>query len=320
MLLSRVAECLYWGGRYLERAEATARLVKVHTELYLDLPAAANLGWAPLLAVTGSWEGFHTAHPAAHEEDVITFLAIDADNAGSITASIAQARHDLRTTQAMLPAPAWHGLNQLHLWAMDTRDKAVDRRTRTMWMNEVIERCQLLSGLITGTMSHDDCYSFLEVGRLLERADMTTRVLDVQAGILLRQPDDGAEPYADVTWMSVLRALAAGQAYRRTAAMGAPGPQALRFLLRDARFPRSVEHCLIGLSRALLELPRSDAPMAECAHLQTALEDTDVARLTTEELHGFVDRLQLGIASLHDQVSETYFHPAPADSSVLAAT
>jgi uncharacterized alpha-E superfamily protein len=187
-------------------------------------------------------------------------------------------------------------------------------------MNEVIERCQLLAGLITGTMNHDDCYSFLEVGRLLERADMTTRVLDVQAGILLRQIGDGSEPYADVTWMSVLRALAAGQMFRRASAMGAPGPRALRFLLKDARFPRSVEHCLIGLSRALLELPRSEAPMAECAHLQTALEDTDAAGLSSAGLHAFVDRLQLGIAALHDEVSETYFHPAPADSSVLAVT
>src|SRR4029077_1485204 len=127
------------------------------------------------------------------------------DNAGSIVASIAQARHDLRTTRAMLPSSAWHVLNQLHLWAMDTRADSVDRRTRATWMGEVIARCQLLCGLVSGTMSHDECYSFLEVGRLVERADMTTRVLDVQAGILMRQLGEDADPYADVTWMSVLR-------------------------------------------------------------------------------------------------------------------
>ncbi|MBV9664893.1 MAG: alpha-E domain-containing protein, partial [Actinobacteria bacterium] len=298
MLLSRVAECLYWGGRYLERAEATARLIKVHTELYLDLPRSANLGWSPLLAVTGSWEGFRTGHAAADEDEVISFLTVNANNPGSIIASIAQARHDLRTTQAMLPAAAWHVLNEMHLWAMDTRDNAVHRRTRMTWMDEVIARCHHLSGLVTGTMSHDDCYSFLEVGRLLERADMTTRVLDVQAGILLQQLGEGSEPYGDVTWMSALRALAAGQMFRRASAMGAPGPQALRFLLKDPAFPRSVEHCLIGLSRALLELPHSEEPMAGCARLQTALEDTDVASLTGSGLHRFVDRLQLGIAEL----------------------
>jgi uncharacterized alpha-E superfamily protein len=319
MLLSRVAECLYWGGRYLERAEAMARLIKVHTELYLDLPLSANVGWSPLLAVTGTSDGFRGGLRAAEEEDVIYFLAADANNPGSIIASIAQARRDLRPTQAMLPAHAWHVLNQLHTSSVDSAEDAVDRRTRLVWMDEVMERCQLLVGLMTGTMSHDDCYSFLEVGRLLERADMTTRVLDVQAGILLRQLGEGAEPYADVTWMSVLRALAAAQSFRRASAIGAPGPEALRFLLKDPRFPRSVEHCLIGLSRALIELPRSERPMAGCARLQTALEDVDLATLVAIGLHDFVDLLQLGIAELHDQLCETYFR-APANSSVLAAT
>jgi uncharacterized alpha-E superfamily protein len=320
MLLSRVAESVYWGGRYLERAEATARLVRVHTELYLDLPKSANVGWAPLLAVTGSWDGFRTSHPDAGEEDVISFLAADADNPGSIIAAIARARDNLRTTRAMLPPRAWHVLNGLHLWAMDTRTDSVDRRTRVAWMDEAIAQCQLLWGVVTGTMNHDECFSFLEVGRLVERADMTTRVLDVQAGILMRQLGDGAEPYADVTWMSVLRSLAAAQMFRRTASVGAPGPDALRFLLKDPRFPRSVEHCLIGLSRALLELPHADEPMSGCARLQTQLEDVDVADLTAATLHAFVDRLQEGIAEIHDLVSETYFRTAPTGSAVLAMT
>ncbi len=320
MLLSRVAESVYWGGRYLERAEATARLVKVHTELYLDLPKSANVGWSPLLAVTGSWDGFRTSHPDAGEEDVISFLAADADNPGSIMAAIARARDNLRTTRAMLPPTAWQVLNGLHLWAMETRTASVDRRTRVAWMDEAIAQCQLLSGVVTGTMNHDECFSFLEVGRLVERADMTTRVLDVQAGILMRQLGDGAEPYADVTWMSVLRSLAAAQMFRRTASVGAPGPEALRFLLKDPRFPRSVEHCLIGLSRALLELPHADEPMSGCARLQTQLEDVDVAELTAATLHAFVDRLQEGIAEVHDLVSETYFRTAPAGSAVLAMT
>jgi len=320
MLLSRVAECVYWGGRYLERAEATARLIKVHTELYLDLPKSANVGWAPLLAVTGSGEGFRGAHPDAKEEDVVTFLGVDGDNPGSIVASLAQARQNFRMTRAMLPTRAWETLNELFLWATDTSAGAVDRRTRLAWMDEVISRCQLLSGLVAGTTSHGECYSFLEIGRLVERADMTTRVLDVQAGILIRQPGEDLEPYADVTWMSVLRSLAAGQMFRRTGPVGASGPEALRFLLKDPRFPRSVEHCLTGASRALLELPRSEEPMAACARLQTALEDVAVSELSGEVLHGFVDDLQEGIASIHDLVSTIYFRTAPLDSTVLAAT
>ena len=320
MLLSRVAEAVYWGGRYLERAEATARLVKVHTELFLDLPKSANVGWTPLLAVTGSGDGFNSAHADANEEDVVAFLSVDGENRGSIVASLAQARQDLRATRAMLPGPAWETLNKLYLWSIDTSPSAVHRRTRLAWMDEVICRCQLLVGMVAGTMSHDDCYSFLEIGRMLERADMTTRVLDVQAGILVRQPDEDLGPYADVTWMSVLHSLAAGQMFRRTGAVGASGPDTLRFLLKEPRFPRSVEHCLTGASRALLELPRSEEPMAACAKVQTALEDADISQLSGGALHEFVDGIQAGIAGVHDLVSATYFRAAPRGSRVHVAT
>ena len=127
MLLSRVAESVYWAGRYLERAEATARLVHVHTELFLDLPKAAGVGWTPLLAVTGSGQAFRHRHTGASEEEVVDFLAISAEHQGSILASVAQAHANLRVTQAVLPSEAWGVLNQLHSWVAQTRHEAVDR-------------------------------------------------------------------------------------------------------------------------------------------------------------------------------------------------
>ncbi|HTD50602.1 MAG TPA: alpha-E domain-containing protein, partial [Acidimicrobiia bacterium] len=271
MLLSRVAESVYWAGRYLERAEATARLVHVHTELFLDLPKAAGIGWTPLLALTGSGETFRDRHHELSEEQVVDFLATGAEHEGAIVASIARAHSNLRVTQAILPIEAWEVLNELHLWADQTRHHAVDRRTRLAWTNHLIRQCQLFSGLLAGTMSHDDAYAFLEIGRGLERADMTTRILDVQAGILLGQRD-GATAYADLTWMGVLRSLSAHQMFRRTVGSSVSGPAALRFLLRDQQLPRSVERCLIEISRALLELSRHHQPMAACAAIQQLLE------------------------------------------------
>ncbi len=321
MLLSRVAESVYWAGRYLERAEATARLVHVHTELFLDLPKAAGVGWTPLLAVTGSGEVFRHRHTEASEEHVVGFLAIDAEHQGSIVASIAQARANLRVTQAILPSEAWEVLNQLHSWAAQTRHQAVDRRTRLGWTAQLIRQCQLLSGLLEGTMSHDDTYAFLEIGRAIERADMTTRVLDVQAGILVGQRD-GATPYADLTWMGVLRSLSAHQMFRRTAGSTVSGPTALRFLLRDPQFPRSVERCLIEISRALLELCRHHDPMAACAEVQQLLERPELDSLGVDgpspaALHAYADRLQQGLGGLHDLLVATYFQMEPSPSTVL---
>ena len=325
MLLSRVAEAVYWSGRYLERTEATARLVKVHTELFLDLPRAAGLTWSPLLAVTGSKASFDEHYDEVTEENIIRFLTVDANGQDSILASLTAARNNFRVTRNVLPAAAWEQLNQLYLWMAQSRGQAVDRRTRLAWMDRVIRDCQLMRGLLAGTMSHDAAYSFLEVGSLLERADMTSRVLDVQAGVLTSGNGNVGEPpgastYGDVTWMAVLRSLSAQQMFRRTVRTGISGSEALRFLLRDAQFPRSVEHCLTGVSRALMELPRYELAMAGCAHVQQLLEDADVSALVSEGLHEYVDALQVGIASLHDALTETYFVPATTSDGAMLAS
>jgi len=314
MLLSRVAESVYWAGRYLERAEATARLVTVHTELFLDLPKDAGLTWSPLLAVTGSAESFEELHRESNEDTVVAFLTSELDNPGSVVSSIASARENLRITRALLPKQSWEILNEMYLTALSARADAVHRRTRPQWTEYVMRGCQTLCGSLDSNMSHDDVYSFLEIGRFIERADMTTRVLDVQAGILM----DGTRalaPYADITWMSVLRTLSALQMYLRTAGCGVSGPDALNFLMHDAQFPRSVERCLTEITRALLELPRYDEPMHSCAEMQRVLETSPVKHLADDGgLHDFVDQLQLCLADLHDVLTTTYFRLVPTAS------
>jgi uncharacterized alpha-E superfamily protein len=306
MLLSRVAESAYWAGRYLERAEDIARLARVHTELYLDLPKAAGLGWFPLLAVTGSAADYRTHHREATEEEVIGFLATDPDNPGSIVASLARARANMRVARSVFPGETWHAVNDFHRWAVDASDEAVGRRTRVRWMEAVVHRCQLLAGQMEGVMSHDQAYAFLEVGRFLERTDMTSRVLDVQAEVLLGVGDI-VGPYTDLTWMSVLRSLNAHHTYRRSRGGAVSGAEALGFLLKDGQCPRSVEHCLIALARSLLELPRCQEAMAVCAELQTRLEAEDVTELAAAGLHDWVEHLQAGIGDLHDMLAATYF-------------
>jgi uncharacterized alpha-E superfamily protein len=307
MLLSRVAEGVYWVGRYAERAEATARLVKVHTELFLDLPKSAGVGWSPLLAVTGSSDAFSSHYQDVTEENVVGFLTVDADNPSSVIASLARARANLRVTRTVLPRSAWEVLNGLFVWAVDTSPQAVDRRTRMAWMDHIVRQCQLFAGSLAGTMCHDESYSFLEIGRFIDRADMTTRVLDIQAEILVGQRADAIRPYADITWMNVLHSLSARQMFLQNGQSGTPGPDALRFLLKDPRFPRSVEHCLTAVSRCLLELPGHNEPMAGCAALQSQLEDVDVSELAEAGLHDFADRLQHGLNRLHALLNETYF-------------
>jgi uncharacterized alpha-E superfamily protein len=321
MLLSRAAEAVYWTGRYLERAESTARIIKVHTELFLDLPKAAGVGWSPLLGITGSIDGFerlYTTADRATEEDVVCFLAADSRNPGSIVSSLAQARANIRATRPIFPRELWEGLNQLYLLTVETCDDAVPRRSRLSWLETLLGDCQRLTGTMAGAMSHDDAYSFMRIGRHIERADMTARVLEVRAGVLTGVGDE-LLPYADVTWMSVLKSLCAYQMYRRQVQSRVRGADALRFLLQDPQFPRSVEHCLIEITHCLQELPRHEAALASCADAKALVADARVKTLAWDGLTDYTDELQVRLDELHTVMSDLYFR-ADHTTQVMLAT
>jgi uncharacterized alpha-E superfamily protein len=318
MLLSRVAEAVYWTGRYLERAEGTARLVQVHTELFVDLPRSAGVNWSPLLVVTGSTVPFAELYSEDAEDDVVRFLTMDARNPGAIIGSLERARANLRIARPVFPRELWESLNCLYLQSVEEADKAVPRQSRVTWLDAVISECQRLTGICSGAMSHDEAYAFLRIGRHVERADMTTRVLDVCAATFFHA-EEQLRPYADVTWMSVLKSLSAYQTYRRRTQSRIRGADALAFLLRDPQFPRSVEHCLIDISRSLVDLPHHDAALALCADAEALVADAMVQAMDWRGLHRYADRLQRELANLHEALVATYFGTAPIRSSALVS-
>lgn len=307
MLLSRVAEHIYWSGRYLERAEGTARLVKTHTELFIDLPRSVGLGWAPLLAVTGSREAFDDGYDRVTEDDVVAFLLAEPQNHGSVVASLDAARENLRVTRGLVPRRMWEVLNETRQWVQVSAVAGCARGSRMMWTEEVIRRCHTVIGTATSTMSRDLAYAFLEVGRLVERADMTSRVLDVQAGILMRTGADTPIPYTDLTWMAMLRSLGGEQMYRRQMGGVISAANTVQFLLRDSAFPRSVEYCLIEIMRLLPELPHNGGALDAAIASYRLLDAVAPGEVDLEGIHRFVDDLQLALGALHGELAATYF-------------
>lgn len=269
--------------------------------------------------MTGSTEEFDERYDETDEESIVRFLSVDDENPSSVLSSVCSARAGLRVVRTIVPRTAWQITNRLFLWTTERPEDAVARRTRLGWMAQVIEQCQTLAGAVSSSMTHDEAYSFLEIGRRLERADMTTRVLDVQAGILMGQEGSDVHPYADVTWMSVLGSLSARQMFRRAGHGGSPGPEAIRFLLKHPQFPRSVERCLTEISRSLMELPAYDEPMAACAEVQQTLERADVGTLADTGLHEFVEELEDGFSALHDRLSACYFRNAASADELAVA-
>jgi len=156
MLLSRVADSIYWGARYMERADDTARVVRAFTEVLLDLPVGVASSWEPLLAIVGSREAFDAGHARANESDIVRFLVADLHNPGSVVSSVASARENLRTTREILPRDAWQTVNDLYLYTQRDAESGVDRRTRARFLSRVIGEQQRLDGVIAGAMQRDE--------------------------------------------------------------------------------------------------------------------------------------------------------------------
>jgi len=308
-MLSRVAENLYWMARYIERAEDTARLLSVNSHLMLDLPGRLPLGWAPLIEMTGSLEAFTARHTDFDERNVVHFLCADTDNDISIISALASARENLRTTRDVVPREIWEEVNQLYLSVADHAENGVSPRRRDSFLKSVIRGCQTLTGLIEGTLSHGSARTFIELGRQLERADMTTRIVDVRSASLLPQNPEELLPFENLQWMSVLKSLTAYQMYRQQVRLRVRGPDVLRFLLQDPNLPRSIACSLETLGHELSLLPRQDRPAATVSLVRADVVDADIQALahSPRKLHLFIDELQIGFAAIHDTLSATYF-------------
>lgn len=313
MLLSRVAENIYWSARYLERAEGTARIVRAHTELLVDLPTSVALTWEPLLAVIGSREDFDAAFSRADEASVVRWLLAEPTNPSSVRSSVERARENLRTTREVLPREVWQRVNDLHLYVAGRHDEGVRRRTRSDFLGNVVGSTLRTTGIIDSTMSRDEAYWFWRLGRELERADLTTRVIDVRAGTLLGTANPA---FGDVQWMGLMRSLSALQMFHRTTRAATDGPTTVRFLLGDRLFPRSVAFCLDRAAGALRRLPRHEDAVRVC-EVASADLDAVAAGVASDGsgLHEAMDALQGAIGAVHDAVTATYFRPAGAPAS-----
>jgi uncharacterized alpha-E superfamily protein len=250
---------------------------------------------------------------------VVSYLVADRDNPSSILSSLHGARENLRTTRDSVPREAWEKLNDLYQYAAAAAGHGIERRSRFSFLTHVIDGCQLLTGLLAGTMSRGPGYDFARIGRNLERADMTTRIIDVRSADLFT--DTSGVPFETLQWMSVLKSLSAYQMYRRQVHVRVNGEDAVSFLLQDRGFPRAVGHCLNEVQESLARLPRNEVPRRQVARLKHQVGSAVVEGLSQEGLHELIDLIQIALGRLHDRIRATYFlgeAPAPRTESMAA--
>lgn len=320
-MLSRVAENIYWLARYLERAEDTARLINVTSNLLLDFPRTTRLDWESLVIISGAEEVFAEHYDTHSAENVLNLLCLDQRYGGSILSSLSYARENLRTTRDIMPREIWEELNTLYLDMQKQVEGGITSRKRDTLMKKVIRSCQTINGVIEGSLSHTQVHTFLMLGRNLERGDMTTRIIDVRSANLLPRNTDDLTPFEGLQWMSVLKSLTGYQMYRQQVRLRVKGPDVLRFLLQDEYFPRAVASCLGQLSFELEDLPGHDKAQALVDKLLSHLVNANLVELAHEPdlLHEFVDELQIAFNELHQSIAEQYFSGAYRNQSQTSA-
>jgi len=322
-MLSRVAENLYWMARYLERSENTARLINTTTKMLLDLPRGASFGWDVLLKVAGLDSPFRKTYSEANEANIMRFLIEDERNPSSIFACTRLARENTRSFREVLPNEMWERINSLYLYVKQNAARAVSGRSqRYQVLNTIIEGRQSIVGLLMGSMSHDLAYQFIKVGRNLERADMTTRILDVNSAILTPGGDVLPEAIQERLWMSVLTTLSAYQMYRRHVGVHIRPGKVVTYMLTNQEFPRTVMHCLGEIEACLAGLPHHLAPMRAVRRASRRVIGMRVEGLTPVVLHEYLDQIQTDLAAIHASVGEQYFylHQEPTMQAQTQAT
>lgn len=308
-MLSRVAENLYWMGRYLERAENTARFINSATLVLLDLPKDAAFGWDVLLKVVGLDEIFSARSAVVDEDGIMPFLIEDETNPSSILASIHQARENARTVREVLPMELWERINSLYLYARDNAARTRQGRgPRGEVLSGIIGRRESIIGLLTGSMSRDVAYQCIKLGRNLERADMTTRIIDVNSAVRLPQDPALATVAGERMWMCTLNALSAYQMYRRHVNVHVRSDEVVDYLLRNPHFPRTVLHCLAEIEGCLSVLPGHREAMKTVRQAWRRVEGMRLGGLKPTVLHEYLDQVQCDLGAVHDAVAKQYFH------------
>lgn len=311
-MLSRVADAIYWMSRYVERAENTARVVDVNHALTLDGPDEGDIDWLALVKTLGDHKTFAERYGEATKESVLRFLAFDAAAHGSVVSSLSAARENARTVREVISSEMWEHVNETYLKVLSAAREPDVFGSPFDFLDEVKKASQLFVGITYLTITHNEAWHFARLGRLLERADMTSRIVDVKHKLLPKDPTSMGAPHDELSWGALLRSASALEMYRKRHGQLMPS-QVLSFLLFDQKFPRSVRYCLRKGERSLHAITGrpvgSVETSAEAAMdgLVRRVERTDVADVIERGLHVWLDELQREITDVGAKTHESFF-------------
>ncbi len=309
-MLSRVADSLYWINRYVERAENISRFVEVSQAMALDCPPGSAEPWLPLIDASGDRELFDTLFPGATPENVIQFLVREPKNPSCVVNCLASARENARQIRDVITTEMWEQINGFY-WAL--QEQEYWEQPPQEQLREIRRACQLFYGITDATLSRDLSWQFSRLGRLLERADKTTRILDVKYFLLLPSTEAVGGVLDELQWIALLRTAGAYQMFRQSQQKAIAPDAVAAFLLLDPIFPRSVRYCL-GRIRDSLQIVQGQRVPGPPDDLECLIglvlarwSYTRIEELINNGLHEAIDHLQQDLNKLHTLIEQRYF-------------
>jgi uncharacterized alpha-E superfamily protein len=311
-MLSRVANTIFWMNRYLERAENYARFLDVNFNLSLELPPDVTEQWKPLVVITGDWHLYESKYKDVEKSKVIYFLGFDDKNPNSIYNSILNVRENARSVRPDITVEVWEQVNYLYYLVKEERDKKRWKKNDPRgFFSEIKKGIQLLFGILDATISRTDAYHFGKVGQYLERADKTSRVLDVKYYMLLPSSDKVGSSLDLIQWAAVLKSVSAYDMYKKQYG-NLTISNIIEFLILDKKFPRSMFYCLTQAEKSLKSISGSSDSYANEAErkiglLKAQLEFADVNEIIETGLNEYLDHFQSKLNEVSVAVFDSYF-------------
>ncbi|MEQ9410448.1 MAG: alpha-E domain-containing protein [Fuerstiella sp.] len=308
-MLSRVASSIYWMARYAERAENLARFMEVTLNFGLDEPDGNIEHWEPLVRATGDEDYFKKRYKEFTSENVLHFLTFDKKYHSSVKTSVTCARENARTVREAISSEAWEQLNTLYHVVMDaartpgTRDAA--------FYDDIVQHCYMFTGILDATMTRGTGWHFANAGRLLERADKTSRILDVKYFTLLRHIGDVNTPFDDLLWSAVLRSACGFEMFRKRF-HALTVPRIVAFLILDPQFPRAVRFSVEQARDSLAAVAGpvdadQNTALQQLNQLAQQLASTEARTIIDGGMHEFIDSLQTSLNTVGTAIQDTYF-------------
>lgn len=323
MLLSRNAEELFWLARYLERAASLARVIEMQSSFGSE---GQETSWAWLLKLHADEARFNERYELS-PDNIVEFYVIDPANPSSIRSSLHLARENARTLRPFLPLEMWVQFNDFHasIVRLGARDIAPSQLPRTC--SQIRAGCLAQVGIAEGTLFRDEGYLFFRLGQIIERADQTSRLLDVKAAqaALRATPRD---PWGEfLFWGTILRTASAYQTFRRLDRGNGEAERVVRFLVLNPGHPRSIAFCVREIESVLQELrcgfnlPRVDEALESCTRLTRGLAAADADHQLERRLHDINDWIQRSLIKLTQDISTSFFLvSAPGAAAAPAGT